>query len=196
MDESWVYYDPELKEQSKEWLPKKAPRPIKAICTRATGKVMIVTFFDSRGMIYYKFTRQGIGAQVFIAICTRFLEAYQTRHPQGRIRGRLFLHMNNAPAHTANVTKAFLQRHSVQLIPHPPYSPDLAPNDFWFYGELKKPLRGQRFPTLEHLKQAVTDRIAEIPSHDYAEAILRSWPQRILRCIGADGGYFEGIVSE
>ncbi len=46
MDESWVYqYDPETKQQSKQWLPHNSPRPIKALWTRATGKVFFCLFF-------------------------------------------------------------------------------------------------------------------------------------------------------
>ena len=56
MDESWVYlYDPETKEQSKEWLRSCENRPQKARRTIGTGKVMAVTFFDSKGLIYLEF---------------------------------------------------------------------------------------------------------------------------------------------
>jgi [histone H3]-lysine36 N-dimethyltransferase SETMAR len=33
----------------------------------------------------------------------------------------------------------------LELLPHPPYSPDLAPSDFFLFPKLKEKLAGQRF---------------------------------------------------
>ncbi len=168
MDESWVYqYDPLHKAQSREWLHKEDPRPIKAICARATGKVLISTFFDSKGLVYYEFSHKTVNAQCFLAMMERFLEAHRTRRPRGRVRGRLFLHLDNAPCHNANICKEMMRTNMVQRLPHAPYSPDLAPNDFWFFGRLKENLRGTRFPTKEDLMNAVADEITAIPSIQY-----------------------------
>jgi len=46
----------------------------------------------------------------------------------------LLLHHDNVSAHTAAATLDFLAESSVQLVTHPPYSPDLAPFD-WFFGQ-------------------------------------------------------------
>jgi len=35
------------------------------------------------------------------------------------------------------------------VLPHPPYSPDLAPSDFHLFGPMKDGLRGQHFPSNE-----------------------------------------------
>ena len=32
-----------------------------------------------------------------------------------------------------------------EILPHPPYSPDLAPSDYWLFVDLKKMLQGKRF---------------------------------------------------
>jgi histone-lysine N-methyltransferase SETMAR len=38
---------------------------------------------------------------------------------------------------------------------HSPYSPDLAPTDYYRFPKLKKHLRGRRFSSDEYLKEAV-----------------------------------------
>jgi histone-lysine N-methyltransferase SETMAR len=43
------------------------------------------------------------------------------------------LHHDNAPAHKAQSFKQFLTQKSIAETEHPPYSPDLAPNDFWLF---------------------------------------------------------------
>ncbi|GFS92852.1 transposable element Tc1 transposase [Trichonephila clavipes] len=42
-------------------------------------------------------------------------------------------------------TGCFAAEHNVEILPHPPYSPDLTSGDFWLFPQLKKPLRGKRF---------------------------------------------------
>ena len=55
------------------------------------------------------------------------------------------LHHDNAPAHSAHVVQAFLAKNSMPLIRQAPYSPDLAPCDFWLFPKLKTTLKGRRF---------------------------------------------------
>ena len=45
-DETWIYqYDPETKQQSKQWLPRGSSGPIKFKSERSVGKVMATIFF-------------------------------------------------------------------------------------------------------------------------------------------------------
>ena len=43
----------------------------------------------------------------------------------------------------------------VKTVPHPPYSPDLAPYDFWLFPKLKEKLRGSCHEIIEEMKEAV-----------------------------------------
>jgi hypothetical protein len=54
------------------------------------------------------------------------------------------LHHDNAPAHSTALVQAFLAKHIIQVC-QPPYSPDLAPCDFWLFPKLKSPLKGRIF---------------------------------------------------
>jgi hypothetical protein len=38
------------------------------------------------------------------------------------------------------------------VIPHPPYSPDLAPYDFFLFPKTKLKLKGRRFDTIEEIQ--------------------------------------------
>ena len=48
-------------------------------------------------------------------------------------------------------------RDEIKTVPHPPYSPDLAPCDFWMFPRLREKLRGRRFEDVEEIKEAVTE---------------------------------------
>jgi len=60
------------------------------------------------------------------------------------------LHHDNAPAHTALSIREFLAKKNIPALPHPPYSPDLAPCDFYLFPKLKLKLKGHHFGTMEN----------------------------------------------
>jgi len=55
------------------------------------------------------------------------------------------LHHDNAPPHTALSIREFLAKKSIPVLPHPPYSPGLAPCDFYLFPKLKLKLKGHHF---------------------------------------------------
>ena len=59
-DETWVYgYDVETKIQSSQWMGKGSHRPKKARMSRSEVKVMVVVFFDWKGIIHHTFVPRG-----------------------------------------------------------------------------------------------------------------------------------------
>ena len=50
----------------------------------------------------------------------------------------------------------YLTKLGIKTVLHPPYSPDLAPCDFWLFPKLKENLRGCRYETIEEMKETVT----------------------------------------
>ncbi|GBP41706.1 Mariner Mos1 transposase [Eumeta japonica] len=69
-------------------------------------------------------------------------------------RAVLFL-QDNASVHTARVSRQALKDTGFSEIDHPPYSPDLAPSDYFLFSNLKKELRGRRFVDDNQMKMAV-----------------------------------------
>ncbi|CAH1991582.1 unnamed protein product [Acanthoscelides obtectus] len=53
---------------------------------------------------------------------------------------RIILHQDNASSHTAQKTRQYLTEENVELLGHPPYSPDLSPNDFFTCPKIKNRL--------------------------------------------------------
>ena len=65
-------------------------------------------------------------------------------------------HQGNVPVHNSILVTDYLTKMGIKTVPHPPYSPDLAPCDFCLFPKLKEKLRGCRFETIEEMKEAVT----------------------------------------
>ena len=151
-DETYIYqYDPETKQQSSVWLFPGQPAPQKFKRSRSTTKQMIAVFFSKSGHVVTVplQERKTVNAEWYINTCLpKVLEAWCVKHPRASTR-RLLLHHDNASAHTAAATLDYLQENGVQLVTHPPYSPDLAPCDFFLFPAVKKELKGKPFETVE-----------------------------------------------
>ena len=75
----------------------------------------------------------------------------------------------------------------IKTVPCPPYSPDLAPCDFWLFPKL----RGCRYETIEEMKEAGTKVIDTLTEEDFPGA-FQELLERYNACIAAWGDYFEG----
>ena len=76
-------------------------------------------------------------------------------------QGEWFLHHDNTSSHTSLVVQQFLAEKSIPVITQPPYSPDLAPSDFWLFLTLKMGLKGTRFATMEDIKSNATAKLED-----------------------------------
>ena len=59
-DETWVFqYNSETKRQSMQWKTAESPRPKKVRMSKSKIKVMLITFFNQKGMVYHEFVPEG-----------------------------------------------------------------------------------------------------------------------------------------
>ena len=75
----------------------------------------------------------------------------------------------------------------IKTVPHRPYSPDVAPCDFWLFPKLRS---CRRYETIKEMKEAVTKVIDTLTQEDFHGAFLKLLEQ--YKCIAAGGDYFEG----
>ena len=191
-DESWMFvWNPEDKRSSMVWLDPQEERPQKPPIERTTLKIMLVVFFDKDGVIYREFVPRGLGitGDLYRQILMRFLhaKALRSRH---QCHETWSLLQDGAPAHNSRVAQGYLNQQGVEQIPHPGYSPDLNPCDFWFFRRVKQQIQGHRFRNIRDLTAAVDIAIGSIPRHEFRAAMDR-YPERLRRCIAAQGKYFE-----
>ena len=59
-----------------------------------------------------------------------------------------------------------------ELLEHSPYSPDLAPSDFWLFSHLKKCVRGKRFSYNDEVIAAVDEYFADLPEKHYRDGMV------------------------
>lgn len=197
-DESWCYcFDPVRKHKSSAWLGRGDPCPQSAIRPRSQKKVMLCIFFYDAGVVHYEFIQKTVNRFVYTRILGRLREQIRKKRPGLWIPGfgrrrRVLLHHDNAPAHKAMLTRARLVETGVSVLHQPPYSPDLAPADFWLFPHLKQVLRGERFTSVDQLKDRIGMVLRSIPSEEFARA-FQELKTRWQKCIDSGGEYFEGV---
>jgi hypothetical protein len=79
-----------------------------------------------------------------------------------------------------------------QVLPYPPYSPDMSPPDFDLFPKIKKPLRGKRFRSIEEVSNVVTRVIRGI-NNEGVLAGIQDLPKRWTAVIKHNGDYIEEL---
>ena len=116
----------------------------------------------------------------------KIFQALCKRRPRMGVRG-LLLHHDNASAHTAAVTLDFLAASDVQLVIHTPYSPELAPCDWFLFPSVKRKLKGKQFQNAEDARAFVEGVILDIPQSTWS-GVIDSWFEKMVKCVQAEEG--------
>lgn len=99
----------------------------------------------------------------------------------------MFLH-DNATPHTARKTKRKLQELGLNVLPHPPYSPDLAPTDFKLFRSLANALREKSFETKEEIHEFIDEFFNSRTSGFFVRGFT-DLPERWEEVIDYEGEY-------
>ena len=103
---------------------------------------------------------------------------------------KILFHQDNAPAHTAQKTITKITELKYELLQRPPYSPDLAPSDFWLFPHLKKFLRGKHFSSNEEFIAVVEEYFAGL-AESHFHAGINKLEDRWIKCIDLMRDYTE-----
>lgn len=193
-DETWCFeYEPETKRQSAKWQSSEEPRPKKTRQEKSKIKSMLICFYDSKGIIHKEFvpTGQMVNAVFYVGVLKRLVARIRRIRPEYREEGSWRLLHDNAPSHRSTLTTDFLTKNRIHIINHSPYSPDMAPCDFYLFGKLHLAMKGNRYADVDAIQKATTAILNAISTNDLKKS-FDNLLDRAKRCIQAEGDYFEG----
>ena len=173
-DESWIFeYDPLTKRQSLGWQSASSPRPKKARLFKSKIKVMLIVFSDVHGIVHLEFLPQGqtINQNVYKDILRRLMRSVREKRKELWETKSWLLHHDNAPAHNALSIRQFLAENNISVLEQPPYSPDLAPCDFFLFSKLKEVIKGTCFQDSKAITTVVTKELRAIPMVSFQKCI-------------------------
>ena len=117
--------------------------------------------------------------------------ALSEKYPALVNRKRVLLQQDNAKPHTAKQTMEKIKElKAIELLPHPAYSPDLAPSDYHLFRSMAHFLRGRTFNNLDDVKNGCGEFFASKDKEWYRRGI-EELSNRWVQTIESNGLYFE-----
>jgi len=102
------------------------------------------------------------------------------------------LHHYNALCHTLLLVWQFLSNKNITVCPHPPYSLDLAPCDFWLFPKVKMTVKGKIFESIQDV-EAVTTVQLKTPMKEDFQNCFRKWQERWVNVFEVRGSILRRI---
>jgi len=140
---------------------------------RSKIKVMLLAFYGSEGIIHHEYapdgeqlTRNSTWRSCDVCV-NQFAE--KDRKNGGMATESCTTTMR---PHTLPILCSIFWPNTCRVWPktvQPPYSPDLAPCDFFLFLRLKKVLIGHRFEATEDIKRNSTKTLLDIPKEQFAK---------------------------
>ncbi len=131
-DESWLhYYNPLIKPESETWQRPEEPKVKKISQQKSDVKAMILVFLNAKGYDLLAPLRSAGGEGEEMIRNQKVLpmvEHISWKHT--KLKTNWVLHQDNAWPHTASLVTEWFEQNGIQLMAHPPYSPDIAPCDY------------------------------------------------------------------
>ena len=129
--------------------------------------------------------RSTITGVYYINLLDQLRTAIREKH-RGKLSKGVLLQKDNARVPTCKVAMDAVERNGYELIPHPAYSPDLAPSDFFLFPNLKKDIPGLHFRSDEAVEQRVNGK-----NPDFFSSGLIALEHPWSKCITQEGNYIE-----
>ena len=190
-DEKWVYYD--NPKRRKSWgYPGHTCEPT-AKPNIHGSKVMLCIWWDQLGVVYYELLKpsETITGARYRTQLMRLSRALKEKRPQYLERhDKVILQHDNARPHVAKVVKTYLETLKWEVLPHPPYSPDVAPSDYHLFRSMAHGLKHQHFQSYEEVQNWIDSWIASTDDQFFQRGI-RLLPERWEKVVANDGQYFE-----
>jgi histone-lysine N-methyltransferase SETMAR len=188
-DEKWVLYD--NTKRGYVWLSpdeptKTAPKP-----PLHQKKLLLCVWWSMAGVIHHEVLKVGetITADVYCQQLQRASQALLNKQPALVNRRQVLLLHDNAPAHTAKKTQGEIRKLNWEVLPHPPYSPDLSPTDYHLFRSLANYMREKQFKKQEEVTQELQNFFSSKDAAFFEngiEDLLLRW----TKVVDNNGDYF------
>jgi transposase len=136
---------------------------------------VLIAFFDYEGVVYHTFVPRGqtMNKKYYLEVLKSLREAVRKK--------RLLI-------------REFFAKNETTVVPQPPYSPDLAPANFFLFPKLTSTLKGRRFESIEEIEKNSLTELRAIKKNSTVSKTGKK--KRRERCIKSGGEYFEGDKAD
>lgn len=172
-DEKWVMYD--NTSRKRQWLSRDQTPELTPKQNIHGRKVLLCVWWCARGIIHFELLQPGqtITADVYCAQLERLKAKIEVSFPALANRKGIILQQDNARPHIAKKTLQKIKQFGWELLPHPPYSPDIAPSDYHLFRSMQHFLVGKKFNSNEAAKMAMHEFFDSRSENFYKAGIMK-----------------------
>lgn len=187
-DEKWIVYNNMQRKRS--WCKHDEQAPTTCKPDIHQRKVMLSIWWDYKGVIYFELLpkNETINSNIYCQQLINLNEALQKKRPELVNRKGVVFHHDNARPHTSLVTQKKLLELGWDVLPHPPYSPDMAPTDYHLFRSLQNSLSNKTFTTDSSIKLHL-EKFVEQKDKQFFESGIMTLPERWQQIIVQNGAY-------
>jgi len=187
-DEKWIIYN--NVERKRSWSKRGEPPSTTPKAGLHPKKVMLCIWWNWKGIVYYELlpNNETIDSDKYCSQLDKLKVEITKKCPELINRKGVVFHHDNARPHTSLQTRQKLLALGWDVLPHPPYSPDIAPSDYHLFRSLQNSINGSNFASLELLKNYLDSFFAEKPQDFYERGILKL-PKRWKSIVQNNGAY-------
>jgi histone-lysine N-methyltransferase SETMAR len=195
-DESWFYWRQIGRKQSNAcWVATgESPRTV-VRQGRFEPKTLVCIFFRESGVQHITYWDKGetVDNISYVNDCLKpLVKVINKQRPAYGCKNLKFHHDNARPHVHQNVVN-YLKEQNFILMDHPPYSPDLAPCDFWLFDYIKQRLTDHT--SEKSLISQITAIVDSISKEDLQKT-FNKWIERMQLCVKNKGDYFEHLINK
>lgn len=188
-DEKWIMYVNTVRKR--QWVnegtqPAPVPKP-----GLHPLKIMLSVWWSMEGIVYFELLPAGftITADIYAEQLDRVQNALIAKQPGLVNRKKVLLLHDNARPHTAIIVQQKIQSLDWELLPHPPYSPDIAPSDYYLFRSLQNNLTNMNFNNEDHVRAHIQSFFDSKPRAFYSAGIAKL-PSKWQSVVDNNGAYF------
>lgn len=187
-DEKWVVYNNVQRKRS--WSKKDEPAQATSKADIHQRKVMLSVWWNWKGVVHFELLgrNETINSDVYCRQLSNLAEKIKEKEPALANRKGIVFHHDNARPHTSLVTRQKLTELNWEVLPHPPYSPDLAPSDYHLFRSLQNSLNGKNFDSDEAVENHLSRFFAGKDQKFFERGIMQL-PERWSLVVKQNGQY-------
>ncbi|CAO4385117.1 unnamed protein product [Caenorhabditis nigoni] len=142
-------------------------------------KVMLSVWWGVDGPIYWELLPEGktITGDLYTTQLRNLKKAVDRSALKDK---KVYYQHDNARPHVSKQVKQELMGYGWNVLPHPPYSPDLAPSDYWLFGDMTRAFEGRSFNSRGAVEAALKQYFASRPAGFYRNGIHKLRERKLL----------------
>ncbi|GBP66273.1 Mariner Mos1 transposase [Eumeta japonica] len=191
VDLSKIHYD--NPKRRKSWVKPGQPSTSVAKQNIHGSKLLLCIWWDQRGVIYYELLKPNetiTGDRYRLQLIRLSRALKEKRSEYSKTHDKVILLHDNARPHVAKPVKTYLGTLKWDVLPHPPYAPDIVPSDYHLFRSMAHGLTHQKFTLYEDCQKWV-DLWISSKDKKFFQRGIHLLPERWQKVVESDGKYFE-----